>query len=58
MEFKGICDYAKKRGWKLGRISGDHLIFVKQGKRPVPIQRNKHEIEGVYLKRILKQFDQ
>ena len=58
MKFKEICDYAKKRGWELGRISGDHHIFAKQGKRPVPIQRNKHEIEGVYLKRILKQFDQ
>ena len=58
MKFKEICDYAKKRGWELGRISGDHHIFVKQGKSPVPIQRNKHEIEGVYLKRILKQFDQ
>ena len=57
MKFKEICDYAKKRGWELGRINGDHHIFVKQGKRPVPIQRNKHEIEGVYLKRILKQFD-
>ena len=58
MKFKEICNYAKKRGWELGRISGGYHIFVKQGKRPVPIQRNKHEIEGVYLKRILKQFDQ
>ena len=31
MKFKEICDYAKKRGWELGRISGDHHIFVKQG---------------------------
>lgn len=57
MKFHEICAYAKERGWKLGRTSGSHHIFVKNGRRPVPVQKHSKEIEGPYLKRVLKQFD-
>lgn len=57
MKFREICKYAEDHGWIKARVSGDHYIYTKPGRRSVPIQRNKHEIEGAYLKRILKQFD-
>ncbi|WP_458450781.1 type II toxin-antitoxin system HicA family toxin [Fibrobacter sp.] len=57
MKFRETCKYAEDRGWKHTRTTGDHYIFTKPGRRSVPVQHNKHEIEGVYLKRILKQFD-
>ena len=57
MKFIEICKYAEDRGWVLNRINGSHYIYVKPGKRSVPVQKHLKEIEGVYLKRILKQFD-
>ena len=57
MKFNEICKYAEIRGWKLDRIRGSHHIYTKPGKRSVPIQKHSKEIEGAYLKRILKQFD-
>ncbi|WP_406538636.1 type II toxin-antitoxin system HicA family toxin [Fibrobacter sp.] len=57
MKFIEICKYAEDRGWVLNRINGSHYIYVKPGKRSVPVQKHSKEIEGVYLKRILKQFD-
>ncbi|MBO4436253.1 MAG: type II toxin-antitoxin system HicA family toxin [Fibrobacter sp.] len=57
MKFNEICKYAEDRGWRLDRIRGSHYIYTKPGKRSVPIQKHSKEIEGAYLKRILKQFD-
>lgn len=57
MKFIDICKYAEERGWRLDRIKGSHYIFTKLGRRPVPVQKHSKEIEGPYLKRILKQFD-
>ena len=57
MKFIEICKYAEDRGWVLNRINGSHYIYVKPGKRSVLVQKHSKEIEGVYLKRILKQFD-
>jgi predicted RNA binding protein YcfA (HicA-like mRNA interferase family) len=57
MKFIEICKYAEDRGWVLNRINDSHYIYVKPGKRSVPVQKHSKEIEGVYLKRILKQFD-
>ena len=57
MKFYEICRYAEERGWKLDRTNGAHHIYVKRGHRPVPAQKHSKEIEGVYLKRILKQFE-
>ena len=57
MKFYEICRYAEERGWKLDRTNGAHHVYVKRGHRPVPVQKHSKEIEGVYLKRILKQFE-
>lgn len=57
MKFKDLCKYAENKGWTLQRTSGSHHIYAKPGKRPVPLQKHSKEIEGAYLKMILKQLD-
>ena len=53
---KDFCKLLKKKGWKLGRITGSHHIFIKEGQKErisVPIHRNQNLKLGL-LKHLMK----
>ncbi len=52
-----IIKLAEKHGWRLDRITGGHILLVKDGKRTVPVQSHLKEYDGKKLKSILKQLD-
>jgi predicted RNA binding protein YcfA (HicA-like mRNA interferase family) len=58
MNGKDLSVILKEHGWTLDRVKGSHHIFVKQGKRsiPVPIHGNKDLPRGL-INAILKQAE-
>jgi predicted RNA binding protein YcfA (HicA-like mRNA interferase family) len=55
MNARQVIDILKANGWKLDRIEGSHHIFVKEGKRPVPVPLHGSRDIGNLAKRILKE---
>ncbi len=51
-----VMDLLEENGWHYERTRGDHHIYVKPGKRPVPVpgKRNADLPEGTY-KSILRE---
>jgi predicted RNA binding protein YcfA (HicA-like mRNA interferase family) len=58
MNGKDLSVILKENGWTLDRVKGSHHIFIKQGKRsiPVPIHGNKDLPRGL-INAILKQAE-
>jgi predicted RNA binding protein YcfA (HicA-like mRNA interferase family) len=58
MSGKELAKLMKENGWILDRIKGSHHIFIKEGKRavPVPIHGSKDLPTGL-VEAILKQAD-
>jgi predicted RNA binding protein YcfA (HicA-like mRNA interferase family) len=58
MNGKFLCAILKDHGWSLDRVKGSHHIFIKPGKRsiPVPIHGSKDLPKGL-VKAILKQAE-
>ena len=58
MTGKDIVRLLNNNGWMLDRISGSHHVFVKLGKRsvPVPVHGSKDLPKGL-VKAILKQAE-
>jgi predicted RNA binding protein YcfA (HicA-like mRNA interferase family) len=55
MNARQIIDILKSNGWTLDRIEGAHHIFVKEGRRPVPVPMHGSRDIGNLAKRILKE---
>ncbi|MDR0339848.1 MAG: type II toxin-antitoxin system HicA family toxin [Desulfovibrio sp.] len=55
MNASQLIDILKANGWKLDRIEGSHHIFVKEGRRPVPVPMHGSRDIGNLAKRILKE---
>lgn len=58
MNGKDLSAILKEHGWTVDRVKGSHHIFIKPGKRsiPVPIHGNK-DLPKVLIKAILKQAE-
>jgi predicted RNA binding protein YcfA (HicA-like mRNA interferase family) len=58
MNGKDLAKILAQNGWELDRIKGSHHIFIKKGKRaiPVPIHSNKDLPKGLVVA-ILKQAE-
>jgi predicted RNA binding protein YcfA (HicA-like mRNA interferase family) len=58
MNGKKLSAILKENGWTLDRVKGSHHIFVKPGKRsiPVPVHGGKDLPEGL-IRAILKQAE-
>jgi predicted RNA binding protein YcfA (HicA-like mRNA interferase family) len=56
MNGKDLSAILKENGWTLDRVKGSHHIFIKPGKRsiPVPVHGSKDLPKGL-IKAILKQ---
>jgi predicted RNA binding protein YcfA (HicA-like mRNA interferase family) len=56
MNGKDLSAILKENGWVLDRVKGSHHIYIKPGKRsiPVPIHGSKDLPKGL-IKAILKQ---
>jgi predicted RNA binding protein YcfA (HicA-like mRNA interferase family) len=55
MNARQLIDILKDNGWKLDRIEGSHHIFVKEGRRSVPVPMHGNRDIGNLAKRILKE---
>ena len=55
MNARQLIDILKDNGWKLDRIEGSHHIFVREGRRPVPVPMHGGRDIGNLAKRILKE---
>ena len=55
MTAREIMDLLKKGGWVLDRITSSHHVFVKPGRRPVPVPLHGSKDLGDFGKRILDQ---
>jgi predicted RNA binding protein YcfA (HicA-like mRNA interferase family) len=58
MNGKNLSAILKENGWTLDRVNGSHHIFIKSGKRsiPVPIHGSKDLPKGL-IRAILKQAE-
>jgi len=58
MNGKDLSSVLKEHGWTLDRVKGSHHIFIKPGKRsiPVPVHGSKDLPKGL-IKAILKQAE-
>jgi len=58
MNGKDLSTVLKEHGWTLDRVKGSHHIFIKPGKRsiPVPVHGSKDLPRGL-IKAILKQAE-
>jgi predicted RNA binding protein YcfA (HicA-like mRNA interferase family) len=58
MNGKNLSAILKENGWTLDRVNGSHHIFIKPGKRsiPVPIHGSKDLPKGL-IRAILKQAE-
>lgn len=58
MNGRELAKHLKEHGWKLDRIKGSHHIFIKEGKRaiPVPVHGTKELPRGL-VSAIMKQAD-
>jgi predicted RNA binding protein YcfA (HicA-like mRNA interferase family) len=58
MNGKDLSAILKENGWTLDRVKGSHYIFIKPGKRsiPVPIHGSKDLPKGL-IRAILKQAE-
>lgn len=55
MNARQLIDILRNNGWKLDRTEGSHHIFVKEGRRPVPVPMHGAKDIGNLAKRILKE---
>jgi len=55
MTAQQVMKALRENGWKLKRIQGSHHVFVKEGRRPVPVPFHGNADLGVKGKQILKQ---
>jgi predicted RNA binding protein YcfA (HicA-like mRNA interferase family) len=55
MTAREIMDILKAHGWMLDRITSSHHVFVKPGRRPVPVPLHGSKDLGDFGKRILDQ---
>jgi len=56
MKSRELMRILREAGWVLDRIEGSHHIFVKEGKRSVPVPFHKgREIPNNLARRILKE---
>ena len=56
MKRRDLFNLLEENGWVLGRITGSHHIFVKEGHRPVPVPiHGAQEIPKGLVLKILKQ---
>jgi predicted RNA binding protein YcfA (HicA-like mRNA interferase family) len=55
MNARQLIDILKANGWQLDRIEGSHHIFVKEGRRSVPVPMHGSRDIGNLAKRILKE---
>ncbi|MBN2188712.1 MAG: type II toxin-antitoxin system HicA family toxin [Chitinispirillaceae bacterium] len=58
MNGKDLTAILKKHGWALDRVKGSHHIFIKPGKRsiPVPVHGSK-DLPRELIRAILKQAE-
>lgn len=58
MNGRELAEHLKKNGWKLDRIKGSHHIFIKKGRRavPVPVHGTRDLPKGL-VSAILKQAE-
>lgn len=53
---KIFCKILEKKGWRLGRITGSHHIYIKEGKRErisIPVHGNNNLKIGL-LRHLMK----
>ena len=55
MTAKEIIEKLKEHGWVLDRINGSHHIYVKDGRRSIPVPFHGNKDLGVLGKKILKE---
>jgi predicted RNA binding protein YcfA (HicA-like mRNA interferase family) len=57
VRFRELRSLVEAAGWELGRVSGSHYIFVKQGRMPLSIPNHPGALNPYLVEAVLDEVE-